>query len=366
MKTESRFSELRQLHYLTTVIYRPFSRFIYIGLIIFSVFAFIDIMTLGPPAYPIVAVRLLFCAMCALFFVRFREKNIGLIHRFEVTIVVTATLIVIWVCLAAIAQGNSDYQSGVILMMVYMGTFSRLPIKESFIALTIMLVSYTALVSPALRELDSGKEAHQLSILITTYVMCVISCARRELEVKLRYKQFRTIRAQEIQLKARSKLMEKLSITDPLTQFYNRQYLDSHIVPSLPRFENFGVIMLDIDHFKQVNDQYGHQVGDNVIVEVTTIISQSLDESQKAIRYGGEEFVLIIPNTNRKDIWVLAEEIRTKIEAHTIASLTTNVTISIGIGFTSNEKQYIDHMIKLADQALYQSKSDGRNRTTFH
>lgn len=366
MKTENRFSELRQLHYLTTVIYRPFSRFIYIGLIIFSVFAVIDILTLGPPAYPIVAVRLTFCVICAVFFLRFRKKNIGLIHRFEVTIVVTATLIVIWVCLAAIEQGNTDYQSGVVLMMVYMGTFSRLPIRESFLALTIMLITYIVMVSPHLREINAAKEQHQLSILITTYIMCVIACARRELEVKLRYKQFRTIRSQEIQLKARSKLMEKLSITDTLTQFYNRQYLDSHIVPSLPRFDNFGVIMLDIDHFKQVNDQYGHQVGDSVIVAVTSIIAHSLEESQKAIRYGGEEFVLIIPNTSRSEIWELAEIIRTRIENHTIPALERSVTISIGIGFTSNEKQYIDQMIKLADKALYQSKSEGRNRTTFH
>jgi diguanylate cyclase (GGDEF)-like protein len=127
------------------------------------------------------------------------------------------------------------------------------------------------------------------------------------------------------------------------------------------------VIMLDIDHFKNINDNYGHPSGDMVLRHVSDILKVSVRKSDFLGRYGGEEFVIILPETGPDDALQVAEKIRRKVESSPIkinAEVTLNITLSAGVSGSNAAKQSIllQDILKWADDALYQAKRSGRNR----
>jgi diguanylate cyclase (GGDEF)-like protein len=127
------------------------------------------------------------------------------------------------------------------------------------------------------------------------------------------------------------------------------------------------VIMLDIDHFKNINDNYGHPSGDMVLRHVSDILKVSVRKSDFLGRYGGEEFVIILPETGPDDALQVAEKIRRTIESSPIkinADVTLNITLSAGVSGSNAAKQSIllQDILKWADDALYQAKRSGRNR----
>lgn len=150
----------------------------------------------------------------------------------------------------------------------------------------------------------------------------------------------------------------EMTITDSLTQIYNRKFLFEKLSEFSNGILNRGVpvslIIFDIDHFKKVNDSCGHLEGDSVLRELADVVSSNIRSTDIFGRYGGEEFMIISPNTEIKEIEHLAENIRKKVNQY------TDVTISIGVSkIESNED--VDFAIKRADDAMYRSKDKGRN-----
>lgn len=160
------------------------------------------------------------------------------------------------------------------------------------------------------------------------------------------------------------KKLEELAITDELTGLYNRKKLDEVLKNELSRSERFEhkfvFLLLDIDHFKDVNDTFGHQIGDDILIEMTKIIKNNTRSTDIIIRWGGEEFVILFLETDINIALQLAENLRKKVEEYEF-KLVGNKTISIGL--TLNAKNDTpDNIIKRADDALYRAKNSGRNR----
>ncbi len=158
---------------------------------------------------------------------------------------------------------------------------------------------------------------------------------------------------------------EKLAFTDGLTQIYNRRMIDSLLTKEIEiakrHSKQLCVIMFDIDHFKLVNDIYGHDIGDVVLIETTKIVSENLRKSDIFGRYGGEEFLIVCIQSNIQDSFKLAEKLRLKIESHIFEKVGTK-TVSLGIAILSSEDD-MKSLVHKADMALYKAKNGGRNQT---
>jgi two-component system cell cycle response regulator len=171
------------------------------------------------------------------------------------------------------------------------------------------------------------------------------------------------------QLRDNVQMSIEMAITDALTGLYNRRYMESHLETlvdqACTRAKPLAVLVLDIDYFKSVNDTHGHDAGDDVLREFALRIRKSIRGLDLACRYGGEEFVIVMPETDLAVATMVAERLRRRIasEPFTIQSgaRTIEVTISIGIAALTRDDSAVA-IIKRADQALYRAKRDGRNR----
>jgi two-component system cell cycle response regulator len=162
----------------------------------------------------------------------------------------------------------------------------------------------------------------------------------------------------------------EMAITDGLTGLHNRRYLDSHLTgmfeEALHRRKPLSVIICDIDHFKQVNDVHGHDVGDEVLREFAGRIRKKVRNIDLACRYGGEEFVVIMPETDLSFAQVAAERIREEVAAHPFfargGSVQLPLTVSIGAATLEKGDDGAHKILRRADMALYTAKRSGRNR----
>ncbi|MCK9614149.1 MAG: GGDEF domain-containing protein [Candidatus Omnitrophica bacterium] len=164
---------------------------------------------------------------------------------------------------------------------------------------------------------------------------------------------------------------QQLSIYDALTETYNRRYFVIRFIEEFERAKKFSLklsfLMIDIDNFKKINDTYGHLVGDAVLKEIAKIIKQNIREIDSLARFGGEEFSLILPETDKMSAIVVGERIRSKISERIIKAFdeTLSVTISTGVGSFPQNTLYSDVLMEIADKALYQAKISGRNRVCW-
>lgn len=158
---------------------------------------------------------------------------------------------------------------------------------------------------------------------------------------------------------------------DSLTNAYNRrkilEELENRLQDSYSRGVDLSILMLDIDHFKKINDNYGHQAGDSVLSKTIKECSEILRKGDIVGRYGGEEFLVILPNTNGAQAAAVAEKLRNRISKteHHIGINHVKVTLSIGAAAITASSPDIRELIKLADDALYEAKKSGRNRVIF-
>ena len=168
-----------------------------------------------------------------------------------------------------------------------------------------------------------------------------------------------------IRLRKTKAAMEKLSLRDPLTNLYNRRYfgeVSQHAFSAFVRDgQLFSIIMLDLDNFKNINDTYGHKFGDTVLQHVAGILQGQSRTSDVVSRFGGEEFIILLRNTNSSGARVHAENIRVKIEKQPIDSI--YITTSIGVAMVTENDANIEEVIKRADEALYRAKAKGKNQT---
>lgn len=148
--------------------------------------------------------------------------------------------------------------------------------------------------------------------------------------------------------------------TDPLTGVYNRRSLDLCLAQFEADKTAFSVLALDIDHFKQVNDHFGHEAGDQALIRLTDKMSELSREKDIVARTGGEEFVLVLPDTPKEQAKLIAERLRSSVEAMMIDRI-GSIRISIGIASFDNTSHSPKQVLKQADQALYQAKNKGRN-----
>jgi len=158
--------------------------------------------------------------------------------------------------------------------------------------------------------------------------------------------------------------LERLSVTDQLTGVANRRRLDDMLAREINRFVRYGrplsVLLLDVDHFKAINDAFGHSVGDIVLMEIARMIAEGVRQTDMPGRWGGEEFLIICPETDITGAIALAELLRNRIAEH-IFPEAGNVTISSGVATLTNGESSKD-FLRRVDQALYQAKDGGRNQ----
>jgi diguanylate cyclase (GGDEF)-like protein len=176
--------------------------------------------------------------------------------------------------------------------------------------------------------------------------------------------------APSIEVKLLMDALQESAFKDGLTGLYNRKFLDEHtrkLIPQAIRDKfNIGVLLLDMDHFKAVNDEYGHDIGDKVLKELARILNETVRESDIIIRYGGEEFIVLLVNIKtEEDALAVADKIRIKVSENEIdvyAGSKLRKTISIGLSMFPQDSNSLESVIKNADIALYQAKDKGRNK----
>ena len=171
-------------------------------------------------------------------------------------------------------------------------------------------------------------------------------------------------------------LLETENITDPLTRIYNRRYLDRRLDEEIARSKRYSldlsILLLDIDHFKHVNDTYGHQAGDIALTSLSRLLKTELRELDVIARYGGEEFLVICTNTAINGASLVAERIRQQVESLQIEIPDNNggrqiirIRTSIGVASVDSNTNSKENLIQAADQALYRAKNEGRNRVVI-
>lgn len=164
---------------------------------------------------------------------------------------------------------------------------------------------------------------------------------------------------------------EKLAVTDNLTGIANRRKIEEQLKQQLDVYETnsvpFGIMMVDIDHFKRFNDQYGHDFGDQVIIAVSHYIKENITNQGSVGRWGGEEFLIILKHADYEKVQQVAEDLRIGIAALTFVRGEINISATVSIGCSlSADKTSTDQLIKHADLALYQAKEKGRNRVELY
>jgi diguanylate cyclase (GGDEF)-like protein len=169
-------------------------------------------------------------------------------------------------------------------------------------------------------------------------------------------------------LNNKANMLERLATTDPLTGLYNRRHFLGSLDAEWSRFQRYyrsvSVLMLDIDHFKSVNDRYGHAVGDEAIKAVAAACIAGKRKSDLVGRLGGEEFAILLPETSLSRAKIVAEKIRKRVMAIRLSAhqVQFGVTVSIGIAEAHVGMSGIDALMSAADSALYEAKADGRNK----
>jgi len=170
-------------------------------------------------------------------------------------------------------------------------------------------------------------------------------------------------------LLARNKILQyqltTLANTDKLTKACNRQYFDlrlSEEVLTAKRYKQaFSIIFFDLDHFKKVNDKFGHSAGDKALIEFASIIKNLNRDTDLFARYGGEEFILLGKMADKKTTEAIYKRIKTAVDEHIFGEI-GHITFSAGIAEFDHENDTIESLIKRADKALYKAKETGRNR----
>jgi diguanylate cyclase (GGDEF)-like protein len=160
-----------------------------------------------------------------------------------------------------------------------------------------------------------------------------------------------------------NKLHEK-SLRDGMTNLYNRRFLDNYLDKNIKDGDKFYMMMIDIDFFKQVNDTYGHDVGDEVIKYLSDVLARYIKYPNLPVRYGGEEFLAIVYNNNLDEVRQLASDIRAEFSSKVINanSETFSKTLSVGIASFPEDSQSAWETLKHADVALYNAKNSGRDK----
>ena len=165
----------------------------------------------------------------------------------------------------------------------------------------------------------------------------------------------------------KEKMLQELKLLvniDSMTQIFNRKRVEEILISEIKRSNRYetplSILLLDIDKFKNINDNYGHNIGDEVLKAFADLVKLNIRETDYFGRWGGEEFLIILPSTDLNDAYTIAEKIRIIVEKQSINTL-QKITISIGVTQLDHDNTYTD-MIRKADFSMYNAKANGRNR----
>lgn len=161
--------------------------------------------------------------------------------------------------------------------------------------------------------------------------------------------------------------VETLAITDPLTELFNRRHFSTTIEKEFNRTIRYqsptSCLMIDIDYFKKINDEYGHHTGDLVLKEIAKIIKDNIRKIDTAARWGGEEFIVLLPETKKENALQAAKRILEAVSGHQFSAIPGKITVSIGLASVPEASiDTADKLIHTSDLALYEAKAKGRNR----
>jgi len=186
-------------------------------------------------------------------------------------------------------------------------------------------------------------------------------------EEKKLFSTFANYSAQAIENTMLYKSKERLSITDGLTGLYNHRHFQEQLEVEVKRAQRYdlalSLIMIDLDHFKEFNDTYGHLEGDSLLRKIAQILKSSLRETDLVARYGGEEFAVILPETDKEGASIAAERVRKTVSEQTFGEVGAKMTISLGVASYPDDACLRADLIRQADEALYRAKREGRNCT---
>lgn len=192
-------------------------------------------------------------------------------------------------------------------------------------------------------------------------------------ELKARVQSLVRIKQLQDRIDGKRKELEELSYTDGLTGLYNHRFMQQRLAEEFRRAQRFNdpltCLMIDIDHFKQVNDSHGHPFGDFVLKQVAILVKENLRDIDLVTRYGGDEFLVILPKTHFTGALQVAERLWRCIGTHkfVLDGIEHSTTLSIGLSFYPNrDVSAPEHLIAHADEALYKAKRDGRNRICLY
>lgn len=218
--------------------------------------------------------------------------------------------------------------------------------------LTMLALRYLGYVSASMGVMLAG--AVTISILIVPLIYAVVARPLRREYEKRRHAENRAAE------------LGQLAITDPLTRTRNRRGITIGVLEAMAHSERYehplSIAMIDVDHFKEVNDKYGHKAGDRVLEGVASILVETLRMPDKVGRYGGEEFLLVLPETGLEETTKIAERIRTAVGEAEFDIGNEKIKLTISVGATPFVKgEDLEQLLSRADRALYKAKRSGRN-----
>jgi two-component system cell cycle response regulator len=215
-------------------------------------------------------------------------------------------------------------------------------------------------------EEDNDKMITAMEMGVADYLIRPVD--RHELTVRVKSQIRQKLYADS--LRDNMKKNMEMAVTDSVTGLYNRHFLDNHLgnllSPNNEDRDAVGIIMMDLDFFKKVNDTYGHAAGDEVLAEFARRVTRNIRSIDLAVRYGGEEFIVVVPESDAEFTITVAERIRKAIEAKPfeVSTHTETIPVTVSIGVSLSEDKYMDGgaLMIAADKALYEAKETGRNK----
>ncbi|HEY0844320.1 MAG TPA: diguanylate cyclase [Noviherbaspirillum sp.] len=297
----------------------------------------------------------------------------GINKRFKDPSLTSAQMVVATISGLYLMYYADDFRSTFLLLGVAMLVFGMFRFKTrgfAYFALFI-LVSYGVIIELLLRfrphEIHLKVEVLQwMALFVTLAQFTFLAGHIGSLRRKLRNNNQELAKRNQ-DLEAALQRISDMAIHDELTGVYNRRYLMDRIAEETERCARNGsaycICMIDVDHFKHINDTYGHPAGDRILQVIAKTASESLRQTDVFGRFGGEEFVAILNDSTPEGALVSAERIRQKIERLQIPDVDPRLTVTVSVGIARHESKAMPaHTFKRADDALYRAKAGGRNR----
>lgn len=267
--------------------------------------------------------------------------------------------------IVGLIHGNQQINSSFFLLLYPIASFSIRGPKEGILwSFILLLVFINLFFQLELQYNNYSFFFFFISYLMISYLLYFYRYYELRTFQKINEQLEETVKQRTRELELSNQKLQTLASTDALTKLFNRAKLDESIQNEINRAQRFkhslGLILLDIDHFKHTNDTYGHDIGDKVLQEFSDILKQYTRDTDIVGRWGGEEFLIICPETDLEGLKKLAQGLRDKIEKYPF-SIVKHKTSSFGLTLYQEGNDLKD-LVKKADQALYSAKEKGRNR----